>query len=285
MRAVETDLSELLVRLAQKAGAIAREEQDRARAELKPDQSYVTNVDLRLSELSVEMLRTVIPEDHIITEEHLEHAARVQATPGQSNELLAVVDPVDGTRNYFHNMPLYGFSVGILRNRRPWLGVVLFPALGELLQCDGRSVWFTRNLYSDGPERMALTGRDAELNYNSIVLCSETFTQRYRLDQMRYHLLQTSCATINLCWPAMGRGVGGVFGAHLWDLAGSWPILAMTGFILKGIQSGREIQAYDPADYDPNAHRIREPLLICRPHHFEALNAAISPADDAGGEV
>lgn len=274
---MKNELNEILWTLAVKAGAIAREEQDRARAELKPDQSYVTNVDLRLSELSVETLRDVIPEQNIVTEEHLDHLQSINASPPNEDELVAFVDPIDGTRNYFHNMPLYGFSVGILKNRRPWLGIVLYPALAEAVTCDGERVWFTRDAFSESPGRVELRSTDAELNYNSIVLCSEMLTQNYAWDHRKYHLMQTSCATINLCWPMMGRGAGCVFGAHPWDLAGSWAALSATGFVLKGFESGKEIVRYDPRDWGPAEHRISEPLIVCRPGHYDEIRAAVLP--------
>ena len=89
----ETELKRILLDLAMTAGVIARDEQERARAELKSDQSYVTNVDLRLSELAIQRLSEVIPEHRIITEEHLDHLEAVnKAVPGDEDELLAVVN-------------------------------------------------------------------------------------------------------------------------------------------------------------------------------------------------
>lgn len=276
---MEQELNTLLLDLAMAAGAIARDEQERARAELKADQSYVTNVDLRLSELAIDRLSSVIPEDRIITEEHLEHLnAATTGGNGAGGDLVALVDPIDGTRNYFHNMPLYGFSVGILRAGKPWIGVVLFPALGEMVHCDGEHTWFVRDVFNDAPLRALVQPPRPELNFNSIVLCSETFTQHYHWDHSKYHLMQTSCATINLCWPVVGRGAGAIFGAHPWDLAGSWPALAQTGFVLKGLKSGTVVERYEPALFDPVEHRVREPLVICRPEHFSEIVAATSPA-------
>jgi myo-inositol-1(or 4)-monophosphatase len=276
----ENEIHELLVRLAIQAGRIARDEQQGARGEIKADQSYVTDVDLRLSELSRRVLGDVVPEHHIITEEHLEHLEAINdSSPGGEEELLAIVDPIDGTRNYYHNMPLYGFSVGILRNRKPWMGVVLFPAQEEMVHCDGRDAYYARDVFADEPESVVLHKTPNELEFNSIVLCSEALVGGYRWDYEKYHLLQTGCATINLCWPAMGRGVAAIFGAHPWDLAGSWPVLAQTGFILRGLRSGKGITRYDPADYDPVTHKVTQPIIVCRPDHYGSLASAVSPLD------
>lgn len=44
-----------------------------------------------------------------------------------------IVDPVDGTLNFVHGLPLYAVSIGVLHKRRPVVGALLFPALGETL--------------------------------------------------------------------------------------------------------------------------------------------------------
>jgi len=41
-----------------------------------------------------------------------------------------VVDPVDGTVNFAHGLPLFGISIGFERDGEPEAGVILAPALG-----------------------------------------------------------------------------------------------------------------------------------------------------------
>jgi myo-inositol-1(or 4)-monophosphatase len=45
-------------------------------------------------------------------------------------ELLWALDPIDGTANFVHGMPLTGVSLGLLRRDRPVLGVIDLPFLG-----------------------------------------------------------------------------------------------------------------------------------------------------------
>ncbi len=40
------------------------------------------------------------------------------------------VDPLDGTTNFAHGMPIFSVSIGLCINRRPVLGIVEAPALG-----------------------------------------------------------------------------------------------------------------------------------------------------------
>lgn len=41
------------------------------------------------------------------------------------------VDPLDGTVNFFHGLPLFCVSIGLYRGTQPVLGVIHAPALGE----------------------------------------------------------------------------------------------------------------------------------------------------------
>ena len=53
--------------------------------------------------------------------------------PEGDPEFQWIVDPVDGTVNFINRLPLYAISIGVLHRRRPVVGVILFPASGELL--------------------------------------------------------------------------------------------------------------------------------------------------------
>lgn len=273
-------LLDIMLDYAGEAGTIAAAEQHRAPAHVKADHSYVTDVDLRLSALAIERFTAVLPAERIITEENLEYLEAIQSTAPDADELLVVVDPIDGTRNYFHRMPLYGVSVGILRQRRPWLGVVVFPRLEEMMYCDGERAYHVERVFSPTPVKTVLETPATELSVNTTLLCSEGFASTYRWDFSRFQLLQTGCATVNLCWPTVGRGAGAFCGDHLWDLAGSWPILRALGFEFRGLHSGREVSAYDPADYDPQTHNLKEMLVVSRPDHFAAFAAAATVASD-----
>ena len=44
-----------------------------------------------------------------------------------------IVDPVDGTINFINRLPLFAISIGVLHRRRPVVGVIAFPAGGEIL--------------------------------------------------------------------------------------------------------------------------------------------------------
>ncbi len=263
------------------AGAIARRAQAEATASLKEDESYVTEVDLTLSKLAFERLSQVLPEHAIVSEEHLQNLSRYGAAPvapdADGHEVFAVIDPIDGTRNYYHGVPLYGVSLGVFRDRKPWIGVVAFPALGELFAFDGEGVAFTRDAWSDSPHTAMLAEHrdNSAIDRNQIVLFTNSYTRRYRWSYDVCTWLVTGCAAANACWPLAGRGAATVLTDHIWDFAGAWPMLEFLGFELRGSVSGERMDVYDASWFDADTLMLREPVIASRPAHFEVLRDGI----------
>lgn len=267
-----------LLRYAEEAGRIAVAEQAGLSATVKADDTYVTDVDLALSRLAVSMLSEVVPRESIVTEEQLEHLHRDNGAPeADTPEILVFVDPIDGTRNYFHNMPLYGISVGVFRNRKPWLGIVVFPGLRELVYADETGAYLKRNLFGGDASVTRLEPEGAELNGNSVVLLANSYVRKYRWSYRVCTALVTACVSLNACWPLLKRGVGTILLDHIWDFAGSWPILEKMGFELRGSESGKVMDRYKPEDYDPDTLMLKEPLIVSRPEHYERLRDGMLP--------
>ncbi len=274
---MEKELLKHLFRYARDAGEVALSEQACAKAHLKSDNSYVTGVDLRLSELAMETFSEVVASEQIVTEERLDSLLRLRHSPREErSELLVVVDPIDGTRNFFHNMPLFGISVGVLRNLEPWLGVVVFPALDEVFYADSTGSYLITGFFKNNPETRKLEATEPELNANSVMLFANSFARRYQWSYDVCTMMLTACVTVNSCWPAIGRGIGTIFTDHIWDFAGSWPLLHHLGFELRGVYSGARMTRYRWEDYDPETYRTKEPVLVCRPQHFLQLKAGVS---------
>jgi myo-inositol-1(or 4)-monophosphatase len=56
------------------------------------------------------------------------------------------VDPLDGTSNYLRNIPLWGISIGYLRNGIPEVGVLHFPALEMTVYAtNGEGAWLLKD--------------------------------------------------------------------------------------------------------------------------------------------
>ncbi|MGC3947930.1 MAG: inositol monophosphatase family protein [Chryseolinea sp.] len=115
---------------------------DRGRIEQKTSfNNLVSYVDKEAERRLVRVLKNVIPEAGFITEEGTVEQSK-------SNEYNWIIDPLDGTTNFLHGLPIYSISVGLTRNNVPVLGVVYhvvrnecFHAIeGDNAYCNGRII-------------------------------------------------------------------------------------------------------------------------------------------------
>src|SRR5437016_4682886 len=86
--------------------------------------NLVTEMDARAEELIVARLLSAFPEDGILAEER-------GARCGRSGRRW-IIDPLDGTTNYAHGLPIFGVSIGLEADRQMQVGVVFDPNRDEL---------------------------------------------------------------------------------------------------------------------------------------------------------
>ena len=96
--------------------------------ETKSDRSPVTEADRLAERVIVAGLRDAFPLIPVIAEEEV--SAGIAPDPGPGAFWL--VDPLDGTREFAAGTDDFTVNIGLVRDRRPVLGVVAAPAYGEL---------------------------------------------------------------------------------------------------------------------------------------------------------
>ena len=84
---------------------------------------YVTYVDKRSEEILVTELEGLLPGSGFITEEKFR--------PDSKKELTWVIDPLDGTTNFIHQVPIYSISVALMNENEVVAGVVHEVNSGE----------------------------------------------------------------------------------------------------------------------------------------------------------
>jgi myo-inositol-1(or 4)-monophosphatase len=86
--------------------------------------NLVTEMDARAETLILGRLREAFPDDATLSEE-------IGGAAGRSGRRW-IVDPLDGTTNYAHGLPLFAVSIGLEVDGRVMLGVVCDPIHDEL---------------------------------------------------------------------------------------------------------------------------------------------------------
>ncbi|MCC6444063.1 MAG: inositol monophosphatase [Armatimonadetes bacterium] len=113
-----------LQELAREAGVRALFALKHMTGSMKADNTVVTNVDREIETFLKERLLAHFPDTGFLGEEF--------GFQGTEKEIRWAVDPIDGTTNLFHGMPIWGISIGLLRGSRPAAGVFYLPKMNEM---------------------------------------------------------------------------------------------------------------------------------------------------------
>lgn len=134
MKELQTIMEEVKA-VAIEAGAFIREQRktfDLAKVEVKGAHDYVSYVDKEAEKLIVKHLKEILPEAGFITEEG---TTADEASPAP---LRWIVDPLDGTSNFVHDMAPYCVAIGLKSEEEVLVGVVYEIVQDELFYtCKG----------------------------------------------------------------------------------------------------------------------------------------------------
>jgi len=177
--------------------------------------NLVTEMDERAEELIVGQLAAAFPDDTILAEER-------GAAIGRSGRRW-IVDPLDGTTNYAHGVPIFSVSIALEVDRRVELGVAYDPIHDELYVAErGRGA-----TVNDRPLTVSTTATLGEallttgFPYN-IRETRDTNLAEYAAFAVRSRgVRRLGSAVLDLAWVAAGRLDG------FWELRlGPWDVAA-----------------------------------------------------------
>jgi myo-inositol-1(or 4)-monophosphatase len=138
MKLEQKDLSEILetaVVAARLAGQRAMEEisycrsgfDTRPSAAVKNGTELVTETDSRCQRIIMDRVKETFPDHGFIAEEG-EHGKLFKRSPRGEPAIWWVIDPIDGTNNFAHGIPVFTVSIGVFFEGRPVAGVIFEPA-------------------------------------------------------------------------------------------------------------------------------------------------------------
>ena len=121
-------LMNVMVGAALKAGkSLSRDfgEVQNLQVSVKGPGDYVTLADKRSEEILINELRRARPDFSFLTEE-------TGVIEGADTQHRWIVDPLDGTTNFLHGIPVFAISVALERQGQMVAGVIYNPAMDEL---------------------------------------------------------------------------------------------------------------------------------------------------------
>ena len=195
----------------------------------------VTPADLASQEAVRRIVLGAFP-DHCLVGEEDAHAPG----PARRAEYRWIVDPLDGTTNYVHQVPHFAVSLALERNGEALVGAVYDPnreecftaVAGEGARLNGRPL--RTSTVADLSQALAVVGFVPNIQPGSPDLL--VFQKAvFRCQSVR----RTGCSSLNLCYLAAGRfDVYWSFGTKIWDVAAGVLMIREAGGVVTAPDGG-----------------------------------------------
>lgn len=192
--------------------------------EQKGINNLVSHVDKEAEKQFVTALSEILPEAGFIAEE-----GTGQAIEGGLNW---VVDPLDGTTNFIHNIPFFCTSVALVQDRKPLLGVIFDPVHNEMFAAAGEE-----------PARLngeTIHVSTTEALQNMLIVTGFPYEDKGLLQcnlqtigdltRESRSVRRMGSAALDMCYVACGRFDGFYeYGLNAWDVAAGTCIVRNAG--------------------------------------------------------
>ncbi len=222
---------------ARRAGAALLDWSERLRAEdigrKSADCDLVTQADLASERIILDALRASFPEDGFLAEE--------SGADGHRRRSVWYVDPLDGTVNFVHRLPIYAVSIARVTDGEPDVAVVHLPMLRETFVAT-RGGGCTVN---GAPARVSATSAPDEallatgFPYRRRVLRDNNLENFNRLFLRQRGIRRMGAAAADLAFVAAGR-LDAFWELHLspWDVAAGGLLVREAGGVTDTIVPG-----------------------------------------------
>lgn len=221
-----------IISVSKEAGEIIRKGfKSNISIEFKTDASnIVTNIDKASEKIITDFIKKEYPNHTIIAEE--------TGLNEKNSEYKWIIDPLDGTTNFAHGLPIFSISIGVQKNEETIYGVIYDVMRDKVFSAEKGSGAFENNVKikvsenSNLSESLLVTGFPYEVknNYEEAIIHFTTFLKKPRA------VRRLGSAAIDFCFVA-----NGVFDGFWESKLNSWDVCA--GLILVE-EAGGKISNY-----------------------------------------
>lgn len=183
--------------------------------EFKGLNDMVSYVDKTAEEQLVAGLSTLLPEAGFLTEEHTINTDK--------KEYTWIIDPLDGTTNFIHGLPIYAISIGLEFNNEIILGVVYEINKDEMFYAtkNGGAYLNDRKISCTQTENLKDTLVATGFPYYNFELLPQYMNLFSTLMQKTHGLRRLGSAAVDLAYVACGRfDAYFEYNLNAWDVAG-----------------------------------------------------------------
>lgn len=192
---------EKIIKLVKKAGKVILEA-DRSSLEVDDKEghgNFVTMYDKEVQDILFKGLHKILPEADLVGEEDAEHNEI-------TDNYTFIVDPIDGTTNFINDYKASAISIGLIKDKKEFMGVVYNPYLNEVFYAikgwgaylNGKAIHVSNKPLDNGLVLFGTAPYYEELNDATFAL-ARTYLSKAN------DLRRSGSAAIDLCNVAAGR--------------------------------------------------------------------------------
>lgn len=125
MQEKPSNLLKFAITLAKESAKLLQRLQNKAKiVKEKGKGDFALDADIDSENYIMKKIRQKYPSHDILTEESGHHH--------KDSEYLWIIDPLEGTLNYAHHLPIWAINIGLFYKGKPFIGVIYAPVLKEL---------------------------------------------------------------------------------------------------------------------------------------------------------
>ena len=239
---------EAAVEAARTGAAILEQWRSKFKVREKARADLVTEADVASQVAIKELLLGRFPDHLFVGEEDAVGKTIEETRPPLDAPPVWVVDPLDGTVNYVHDVPAYCVSIGLYIAGKPIVGVIYDPRMNELFTAaTGRGAFLNGERIHVSPcptIRDALVSTGFPSNFEAQMRNLEAWKK------VTYHaqaLRRSGSTALNLAYVAAGRFDGyWAYDNYAWDVMAGAVLVTEAGGIVTAANGGE----YDPFRMD-----------------------------------
>jgi myo-inositol-1(or 4)-monophosphatase len=208
----------------------------------KGPRDLVTQADFESQQAISEYLLNLFPDHEFLGEESTD-----KSLVSNPDVFCWVVDPLDGTVNYVHQLNSFSVSIALRCGDETIVGVVFDPVIGEVFAA-AKGMGATLNGNPISHSGCTEIGKALVVcSFSSSVHRDHPEVERFlRVLGTAGSIRRLGSAALNLCFVACGRSDSyWATGLNCWDIAAGWLVLQEAGAVMKTIDGG-EVDFFEP---------------------------------------
>lgn len=219
-----------VINLSLECGNFIRQESavfDYSKVELKSKNNLVSYVDKQSEKMIVQGLQKILPKAGFLTEEG--------TIATDSNQLKWIIDPLDGTTNFVHGLPIFSTSIALIDGDELLVGVIYEVNKDECFSAykDGGAYLNGKQISVSKIDKLNESLLATDFIYNKFENMEKYFNVLKYFMQNAHSIRRLGSAAVNLAYVAAGRFEGFFeYNLNAWDVvAGAIIVKEAGGFV------------------------------------------------------